>query len=642
MSRCKKLLQEHLKWRNNMKSFTDLESLHKHLDDKALDYRYPHQIGNLFQELRDLKYKENRPDEAEKAQWEIDFFNFGLENGEINPEFTGTNDKGEIVEYPNLDRFDDRTYEYLIKRLSKTSNPLLKARYSHILWCSPRKHAKYAKPAVDSYLELVKIYEEKDREAPQEHFGLDVIQSIRNAYSIGYQAKYKVEIVKSELKRLTTEFNFNSSSSFALRSSLIELMLRGKRRFSKEDFSNLEDFCWQMAESLIDTENIHKAIRMLELGGRIDQKLGKRTHDWRRKIAESYENLMNQAEKNNNPVSADLCQLALKNYKIIKDKEKIKELEKKYTELKNLIELKKIKVDIDLEERIRTFKETAEEIVQKTPEEIIGLLMLNKNLLPTYKDMEKAAEEYNKQSLSQFFQKEMIDLSGHKAQYFSDEEEKKYFDILRQYQWGLETNKIYLVNEIFLAAIRENKLNADVMLRFLSRHSWFGKTISKRLPGNETIKYNWLSLIAPALYEYFRQMHYFLLNPTNHPNLVLSIDSLTLKIEGLLRDICQFSGVATFYMTQDSKGRDITREKDIHALLYEEPIKGLFDEDDLLFLRFLLVEKAGYNLRHRIAHSLMLFQEYTIKYMYLLILAVLRLGKYDFVGEENTTSYENE
>jgi len=50
------------------------------------------------------------------------------------------------------------------------------------------------------------------------------------------------------------------------------------------------------------------------------------------------------------------------------------------------------------------------------------------------------------------------------------------------------------------------------------------------------------------------------------------------------------------------------------------------------FLKFLLVEKAGYNLRHKVAHSLMLFQEYNINYMHLLILAILKLGKYDFVS----------
>jgi hypothetical protein len=528
----------------------------------------------------------------------------------------------------------------LIERLNSTNNPLLRARYSHILWCSPRRHAKYAKIAVDSYLELIEIYEEKDKEAPQEHFGLDVTRAMRNAYSIAYQANYKKEKVRSEIRKLITQFNFNSSSSFALRLSLIELMLSERKKFPKENFRNFQNLCWQMYESFVNTGNtgdIHHAIRMLELGERIDQRMGKKTYDWKRKIAESYEKLMNQAEKNNDPVSADFCQLAIKNYRAAEDEEKITELEKKYSELKSLMKLKKFEIDVDLEDRIRKFEEIAEEIAQNTPEEIIKLLMHDKNLLPTYKDMEKAADDYNKQSLSELFPKKIIDQSGHSAQYFSDEDEMRYFDILRQFQIALELNKIYLINEIFLAAIREKKLSADTMLKFLNKHSWFGKIIPKKTPSGETVEYNWLSLIAPSLYEYFHQMRYFLLNSRNYPNLVLSIDSLTLKIEGLLRDMCQFSGVATFYMTQDSKGRDITREKDIHALLYEDKIKQLFDEDDLLFFRFLLVEKFGYNLRHRVAHSLMLFQEYSIRYMYLLILVILRLGKYDFVRKENPT-----
>jgi hypothetical protein len=135
----------------------------------------------------------------------------------------------------------------------------------------------------------------------------------------------------------------------------------------------------------------------------------------------------------------------------------------------------------------------------------------------------------------------------------------------------------------------------------------------------------------PSLNEYFIQMNYFIASG-NLPDFVLPIDSLTLKIEGLIRDICNFSGVATFYFIQDEKGRQIAREKDLGALLYEGKIKELFDEDDLLFFRFLLVEKAGYNLRHRLAHSLLLFQEYHVNFMHLLILTLLKLGKYNFVN----------
>jgi len=619
-----------------MENFTEFESLYSHLEKNASDYKYSHQIGNLFQKLRDLKHKENKSDEVEKAQWELDFFNFTLVEGKLKPMFTGTNDKGEVIEYPSLDRFNDITYEYLIGRLDGTSNTLLKARYSHILWCSPKKHAKYAKMAIDSYLELIEIYETKDEKEPQEHYGLKVLDAIKNTYSIMCQVKYKVDEIKSELKRLINTFNFESSSSFALRADLIRLMLKDKRRFSEKDFLDFENICWQISESLTKSGNIHGAIKMLDLGEKIDQKSGKETHGWRKQIAESYETLMKQAEMNNNLASQTFCQYALENYKELKDKDKIKELEKKYAELKNSIKLKEFEKEIDLTEHIKRCKEFAEEIVQNTPDEIIKFLMLDKNLLPKHRDMEQIVKEHSKQFVLQnLLPTETIDQSGHPAQHFSDKDEKKYYDILQQYNWELQLNKIHLINEIFFTAIRENKLSSNILLSFLNKYSWFGKNISKKL-ANQTIKYNWLNLIAPSLHEYFLQIQHRFANPNYSPNFVLSIDSLTLKIEGLIRDICQFSGVTTFYMTKDNKGRSIAREKDIHSLLYEEPVKRLFDEDDLLFFKFLLVEKAGYNIRHRIAHSLMLFQEYSINYIHLLILALLKLGKYDFVKKEST------
>jgi len=610
-----------------MENFTTLESLYNHLEKNATDYKYPLQIGNLFQKLVDLKYKKNKSDEAEKAQWEIYFFILIIKEGELDPMFTRA--------------IDDKAYKYLVGRLDSTSNPLLKARYSNILWCSPKKHAKYAKIAVDSYLELGEIYEIKDKKEPREHYGLDVLDAITNAYSIACQIKYKLDKMKSELRRLINTFNFESSSSFAIRANLIKLMLNGKRQFSKEDFIGFENICWRISESLAKSGNIHGAIDMLELGEKVDQKLGKKTHDWRRQIAGYYETLMKQAENGNNLAVLAFCLSALENYKKLKDKKKIDELEKKYSKLEKSMKFAEFKGKIDLTKHIQICKEAAEKVIQNDSDKIIKILMLDKNLLPKYKDMEKIAEKNGKKFVgAHLLPIKIIDQSGHPAQHFSDVDEKKYYGILQQYEQELESNKIHLINEIFFTAIRENKLSSDILLRFLSKHSWFGKNISKKL-ANETVKYNWLNLIAPALHEYFFQMQYWFHNSSYLPNMVLSIDSLTLKIEGLIRDICQFSGVTTFYMTKDSKGRNIVREKDLHALLYEEPIKKLFDEDDLLFFKFLLVEKAGYNLRHKIAHSLILFQEYSINHIHLLILALLRLGKYDFVKKEDATSHKS-
>ena len=59
---------------------------------------------------------------------------------------------------------------------------------------------------------------------------------------------------------------------------------------------------------------------------------------------------MKNREEENNPASTYFCQLALKNYKRIKDEEKVKELEKKYIELKDSTKMAEFESEIDLTE----------------------------------------------------------------------------------------------------------------------------------------------------------------------------------------------------------------------------------------------------------------------------------------------------
>lgn len=227
------------------------------------------------------------------------------------------------------------------------------------------------------------------------------------------------------------------------------------------------------------------------------------------------------------------------------------------------------------------------------------------------------------------------DQDGNVAQHFGSDEEKAYHSILESYGLQIRVGHIHLINAVLIEAILEGKLTISVLLNCLHRSCWYGKNLTRSLPNGRTYTYNWLNLIAPALNEYFLQMDFHLADPVvNSPNFVLSLDSLTLKIEGLFRDLCRSSGATTSRQRQDNSGRNITVEKDIDALLREDAIEELFDEDDLLFFKFVLVEKVGYNLRHKIAHSLMSFQDYNWFYMNLMILVLLRLGKYNFAEAE--------
>jgi hypothetical protein len=124
-------------------------------------------------------------------------------------------------------------------------------------------------------------------------------------------------------------------------------------------------------------------------------------------------------------------------------------------------------------------------------------------------------------------------------------------------------------------------------------------------------------------------MEYFL-SSGKTPNFILAIDSLTLKIEGIIRDFCEFSDITTFSSKREKSGI-IVRERDINALLHDTKLKDILGNDNILLLRFLLVEKRGYNLHHKVAHSLMTYWEYNINLIHLLILILLRLSKYDFL-----------
>ena len=616
-----------------MTDFNNLESLYKHVEDQALTDRHFHQARDLFKEFRDAN-QETNPGESEKAQWEIYFLWFVLKEGELLPQWQETDEHGEVREYPDLNQFNEKTYEYLTERLDATDHPKLKARYAHILWCSPKKHNRFAKIAVDSYLKLVSIYEQRYDKG--ENFAQEISEGVTNAYAIARQINDDVEKIKAELKRLVHKFSPGAPFST---SYLIQFMLKPRKGFTQEDFDGLEDLCWQIAESFADDGQ--RAIKFLKIGKAVARKLDKRPDKWTRRIAQHYEFLTNLFQ--GAPHGALIfCMDAIENYKEIGDKAKVKELEQWYSDLKDSVEFETFQIEFDLTEIVRTCQEQAKKVVKnRTSEEVIRYLIWDKNLLPMYHEVEKAVKEQIQESPTQhLLSKIAFDQNVNLAQRFDSEEDKEYYDMLEGYKSQLKFQDIHLIHAVFFEAILENKLTFEVLMDFIEKHCWYGKNLPKRLPGGQTVMYNWLDLIAPAIKEYFRQMGFCFADPTNVPNFVLSLDSLTLKIEGLFRDLCLLHGAGTSRQKKKSD-RNIGQEKDINALLHEDAIKELFDEDDLLFFKFLLIEQCGLTLRHKIAHTRMLFQEYSGDYMHLVILALLRLGKYDFTQNNDESSDES-
>ena len=613
--------------------FLEIEELYKHLETEAANYNYDHQIAAFFQKVRDRKNEARQTETAEKAQWEIDCFSFVARDGKLKCTFSGTDENGKPWEYPSISKLGDKEVEYIASRLKDTLNPILKARYSHILWESPRKHIKYAKIAIDSYLELVGFYERKDKKDTQAHNGLKLLNSLIAASFLAFKVNYRVNDICSEANRLVREFNFDSSSAFVMRARLIEHMFKGKAKFPPTCFSGFSEVCLDLGQHLFRDGKFHNAISIFKSGEKVDNKLSKSTHDWNKSIAESYEGLMNERD-DSDLAAIHFCQNAIEYYRKIKDEKKIGELEEKYAQVKSKPQYQQFSQEIDLTEHKKSCEEIAEKLCAEEAENIISILIADKDLLPTFSGMKERAHKTSEEAIfTHILPVSITDQYGHTSEHFTTDDEKEYYRILEQYDWEMKLSKRILINEIFIRAVKDRKLNLHSVMEFFYKRSWYGKKIIKTIPNGE-IEYNWLSLIAPSMNEYFNQMQTHFSEPAYSPNFVLAMDSLSLKIEGLVRDICTFSGITTFFQTKDKHDQNIVREKDINWLLREEPIKTLFDEDDLLFFKFVLIEKAGINLRHKIAHCLMGYAEYNMSYMHLLILVLFRLGKYDFVKSD--------
>ena len=115
---------------------TTLEKAYKDLEERSIKEKHTHTLSDIFKEARDTLFNDKQDIEAAKAQYEIDFLNFNINDNKLSFLFSGTNDKGENYEYPSIKLFTNETFDYLIERQKLTKASNLKARYSHILWLS--------------------------------------------------------------------------------------------------------------------------------------------------------------------------------------------------------------------------------------------------------------------------------------------------------------------------------------------------------------------------------------------------------------------------------------------------------------------------------------------------------------------------
>ncbi|MCF8239744.1 MAG: DUF4209 domain-containing protein [Melioribacteraceae bacterium] len=612
-----------------MNNYNSLEEIFNKIDQSDYKIDELSEVSDLFRQFVDKALQQKHKGEAVLAQRNCEFLDFNITENKLHPIFSDYSKNDVVAEYPSLKKFDEETYQQLIKRYEVTRNPYLKLHYSHLLWLTPKKHKKYAVTAIENYFKIIPEIHQQVLNSSA-NISLKLTHHLKNLYYLSKQIKYSFNESSKYLYSYIKKIHFTLINEYRIKLEIGNLVLNEKKYFKNLIKTKIENKFYDLHRKLLNENEYWPAIDMLVIG----QKFIEQSSDkikWFNKIGSIYELLikMNSSEL----AAIDFCQKAIHYYKSSGNDKKVTQLEKANKKLTEKLPMNGVPLGIDLSKTLESIEKEAKRIANDFSfEEIIIFLATDKFILPNKTDMEKAADDMMQKSVFlTLIDSAFHDLRGNVVKNIGREDKGKEF-LISNYMLQLNNLKLPFIHWIIYYSTLNSKITTTSLVTLFQKKSWFGKNLERKV-FNKRLVYNWLDVIMPSIHDYLFHLK-LLENGYNYfPNYVTPIDSLTLKIEGLLRDFLSIQEVPT---TKQIKGKHglTTEELDINDFLYHSKIKELFDEDDLLFLRILFIEKTGINLRNEVAHSLLLPQQYSVEFMHLLFIALLKIGQFD-ISKEN-------
>lgn len=558
----------------------------------------------------------------------------------------------EPIYWPDITKIKDSDYEYLAKRYHEIKNIYAKIEFGILLFFkSPlpeHKHNDFKRELADLLFDLSKVYITKFKSDEKRSLSLTYFcNSIRGAIYISSKNKFH-DLTEKYFKTIIDEFYQVDITKKGAQSLLLEVVQVFIDNFKdiKElvDIKEVYEKCYSIAK---ETEKSlpWSSMSISEICMRLQEKSQETSKiNWLAYKAYLFELLAEDAKKTGNiNVISGFIDNALSIYQSLKDDENAKRLESEYREKRGDVSFTQFRQKIPAENVEKISNHITQTITESDAEGILDTLSFTPMFPPITKIKESVTEVKKYAILQSILPITIIDRFGNKiAQYNPDESEyDSNFWQTYSFQFQLGNSILY---EFFVQALKSGKLTFVSIEKYLEK-TWFYEPITRTF-NNRTIEVFPKDTLIPPLELLFSELNKSLENESYSPNIVSSIDSLTLKIEGLLRFFCEKIGISTF---KRSRGSDIVMEKNIDELLSnlqhrpdgENKNITNFIEEDRIFIKFYLSEKVGENLRNEIAHGLMLINDYSIYRIPVLLSILLKISKYKFVPLTNESDKSN-
>lgn len=544
-----------------------------------------------------------------------DCFYFDINDGKIVPFWQTIYEDGTIFKNPDIDKINDEEIKYIRKRIKLSKNNYFIARFSHILW-SKTEDIFFAKNAISAYISILNNLTSDSEKIKNNTYEISKILS--NVTYISLKVSFSVDILKKLIHKLIN----NECAPNSIRVDCIRILVENQKHkcITKEDFTNLEKICNHIYENSDDEYIILDA---LHLGSKISQILKKDNKNWLLKEAKYYEQKLEQAE----PIfAARYCRQAISLYKKLKINDKVNQLSQKYIYIGKDLKLGQISSgNINITKMINYAKQMA---IELNGDDIIKFLIADN--VPQYEYINnECLKEIKKNTISSLAYTQVIDRFGHITNIIDSEDKKLNFLISQHYDFymhAIETILFFFLEE----TIKLNKLSGDMLIQFLDKNTWYGQTFAKELTNNQQLQYKWIDLLKEPIDSFFKKFKKFVENPKEYPNLIMETDSLTSKIEGIVRDILQYSKLNNIKLYTFDNNEGFVW-KNLNNYLKDKNIEQIIEKDDVEFMKYCLVDNLGVNLRNNISHSLLYPQDYTVSKFIMLIIIILKLSLYKVI-----------
>ncbi|QKJ32440.1 DUF4209 domain-containing protein [Mucilaginibacter mali] len=613
----------------DLKEIKVMSQLYELLEKDALLLTRDHRLLDV---LVDYRNQTENTDEKQLAQWELEAFLFGFHGIDPFAYSTSTGaEPGTYNEFPDMDDFQAKAFNYLRQRCVQANNPVLVARYHHLVWRGPKgiKNKAFATRAIDGYMAQVPLYLKQFDIDGDDHSLSEISQLLKKLIRLCAETKFKVD----ELKKLLSDIFYNTPTvPFFIKDSVLELMLETKVLFRPADFKGALDI--YEAELLKET---HKKDRFLWTHGYFDNainlatRLGVDVKIWHERLGDMHTHI---AELENKPernwLKGKAISSAIEAYRNAGHAEKKKNAEQLLFELKPHIKLTSVRIpanddEIKQYETLQKYiKNECKNLLLEPPEQIYASLIEGwffPNAAAIGEKVKTIKSTFDLFTVVQFDNNKNIRTEQ------ADAGKNKRFN--EAYSRYLEHYTLQYLHYVFVPGIKSGHLTYRNFLAFLKERTWLGEPyLETDLSGN-VLSFNWISMLAPAIVEYFVQVQSWVWSAGYTPSFMLPIESLTLKMEGLLRNFAERLNISTTVL-----GKNGTQEAYIHNILEDERIQTYFDQEDVQFFKFLFANEGGINLRNNIAHCLYNVTDYSLDKMHLLLAALIRIAKYQILKKE--------